>query len=205
MKNPYKLNLSKHSTHNIIQEMIGENKKVLDVGCNNGYMAQISNRSNRFYGIDYSREVIKKAEKYCVDVSVYDLNHLQKLPWNIKFNVIIFADVLEHVLYPDRVLLYFTKKYLKKNGRIIISLPNIANWQIRLNLLLGRFNYLETGILDKTHLHFYTFKTAKEFVIENGLKILRVESGSSTFGPIIKFFPFLKSLLTTSIILENER
>ena len=205
MKNPYKLNLSKYSTHNVIQKMIGKNKLVLDIGCNEGYMAQISDNSNKFYGIDYSKEVLKNAKKYYVDVSFYDLNNLKKIPWNIKFDVIVFADVLEHVLFPDMVLSYFTNKYLKQTGKIIISLPNIANWQIRLNLLFGRFNYSESGILDKTHLHLYTFKTAKELIAGGNLKIIEVQSGSSIFGYIIELLPFLKGLLTTSIVYKLKK
>jgi hypothetical protein len=109
--------------------------------------------------------------------------------------------VLEHVLYPDDVLNFFVKNYLKDNGKVIISLPNIANWQIRFQLLLGKFDYMETGIMDKTHLHFYTFKSAKEMIQRNNLKIQKIIGGASFFGPIIRIFPFLKSLFATNIIL----
>jgi 2-polyprenyl-3-methyl-5-hydroxy-6-metoxy-1,4-benzoquinol methylase len=153
MKNKYKLNLSKYSTHNLISEAIGRNNKVLDVGCNDGYIGyigQIADKSNIFYGLDYLPLSIKKAKKIYQDASVYDLNNLKPLPWKTKFSFIVFADVLEHVLDPTEVLLFFVNKYLDKDGKVIISLPNIANWQVRLKLLFGQFNYTETGILDKT-------------------------------------------------------
>jgi predicted TPR repeat methyltransferase len=63
-RNPYKLNLSKYSTHNIIQSNIGINKTVLDIGCNDGYIGKISDKSNQFYGLDCSEESVKRAKKY---------------------------------------------------------------------------------------------------------------------------------------------
>lgn len=112
----------------------------------------------------------------------------------------MFADVLEHLLFPEQVLKYFVYNYLKENGQVIISLPNVANWQVRLNLLFGKFNYTDRGIMDKTHLHFYTFKTARELIFKNNLEIINVFGGATFFGPIIKMFPVLNSLLATNII-----
>lgn len=201
----YNLNLSKYSTHNIVRRMIGKDNIVLDIGCSSGYMGLISDRSNKFYGLDISNEALKIAKKKYVSTSLYDLNSLRKIPWNIRFDVIVFADVLEHTVFPDQVLSFIIKNYLKKNGKVVISLPNIANWQIRFNLLTGNFNYSSGGIMDKTHLHFYTFRTSKELVESCGLKISEVESGSSMFGSVIAFLPFLRGLLTTSIVLKTER
>ena len=201
MDNHYKLSLAKYSTHNIILKNVGNNKVVLDIGCNDGYVGKIADNTNKFYGIDYLKESIEEAKKIYVDALQYDLNDLKFLPWNIKFDVIIFADVLEHVLYPKEVLTFFVKNYLKDNGKIIISLPNIANWQVRINLLWGKFDYTDTGIMDKTHLHFYTFKTAKQLIEIADLRVIEKSNGASFFGPVIKIFPFLKYILATNIIL----
>jgi len=114
---------------------------------------------------------------------------------------LLFADVLEHLVDPEKTLLFFTNKYLKIHGHVILALPNIANWQIRLKLMIGKFDYTEIGILDKTHLHFYTFKTAKELASFANLKIISEFGGSSTFGGMIKKLPFLKGLLSNNIIL----
>jgi len=205
MSNKYKLNLSKYSTHGIIINNVGDNKIVLDVGCNDGYIGRVFDSSNVFYGLDNSKESVKKAKHIYEDAIYYDLNNLVKLPWDIKFDLIIFSDVLGHVLYPNKVLRYFVKNYLKRNGLAIISLPNIANWQIRIKLLFGKFEYTDAGILDKTHLHFYTFKTADNLVKEAGLKTIKVYVGSSFLGYVIKYLPFLKELLATGIILINDR
>jgi len=205
MSNPYALNLSSYSTHSIIINNIGKNKKVLDVGCNDAYIGKDSDPSNVFYGLDYLPESVNKAKKTYKDAMLYDLNNLKDLPWGITFDTLIFADVLEHVLYPEEALDFFVNNYLKKEGKVIISLPNIANWQIRFNLLLGRFNYTETGIMDKTHLHFYTFKTAKELIEKQGLIISNAYGGATFFGRIIKIAPFLKGLLATNIIYICEK
>lgn len=205
MSNPYKLNLSKYSTHSIIKKQIGKNNHVLDIGCNDGYIGKISHKSNVFYGLEYSEESVNKAKKYYKDVIKYDLNNLKKLDWKEKFDVLIFADVLEHVLYPEEVLDFFVESYLKKDGKVIISLPNIANWQIRLNLLFGKFEYTETGIMDRTHLHLYTFKTANDLIMKSKLKVIGVYGGASFFGKFIKYLPFMKPLLSTNIIYVSKK
>lgn len=205
MPNLYKLNISKYSTHNIIINNIGCNKVILDVGCNQGYIGKSSDSSNRFYGIDNFPEVIEEAKKNYVDAIKYDLNNLTPLSWDNKFNIIIFADVLEHTNNPDNVLQFFVNNYLLDDGSVIISVPNIANWQIRWSLFFGNFNYTDTGIMDKTHLHFFTFRSAKKMVEKAGLRITKEYGGASVFGPILKLLPFLKGLLSTNIILICEK
>jgi 2-polyprenyl-3-methyl-5-hydroxy-6-metoxy-1,4-benzoquinol methylase len=206
-KNYYKLNLlSRYSTHNIIIDNVGLNKTVLDVGCNDGYIGQHCDKSNIFYGLDYSENSINKTKNIYKDAVVFDLNLLQKLPWgNTRFDVIIFADVLEHILYPEKVLSFFVENYLKDGGCVILSVPNIANWQVRLKLLLGRFNYTDSGIMDRTHLHLYTFKTATDLILGSNLTIKNKIGGASVFGPVLAVFPFLKSLLATNIIIKSAK
>jgi 2-polyprenyl-3-methyl-5-hydroxy-6-metoxy-1,4-benzoquinol methylase len=205
MTNPYSINTNKYSTHSIIVNNIGIQNMVLDIGCNDGYIGKDSDYSNIFYGLDYLKDSIKKAKGVYKDAILYDLNNLEKLPWNKKFDILIFADVLEHVLYPDQVLDFFVKNYLKEGGKVIVSLPNIANWQIRLNILLGKFEYTETGIMDKTHLHFYTFKTAQDLIKSQNLSITKTYGGATFFGKIIEKLPLFNGLLATNIIYICEK
>ena len=205
MSNPYKLNLAKHSTHSLIKRLIGANNTVLDVGCNEGYLGSISDPSNVFYGLEYSADSIQVALKNGYrQVLQVDLNKIENLVLDTKFEVIVFADVLEHLLHPELVLEYFILHHLQAGGRIIVSLPNIANWQIRIQLLLGIFDYTETGIMDKTHLHFYTYKSARELLLKDNLKIKSELAGSSFFGPLTQLMPFTRPLLATSIIYELQ-
>jgi 2-polyprenyl-3-methyl-5-hydroxy-6-metoxy-1,4-benzoquinol methylase len=90
------------------------------------------------------------------------------------FDVIVFADVLEHLRQPDKVLLNL-RKYLRADGFMVASLPNIARIDIRLKLILGRFDYGDSGILDKTHLKFFTLSSAKKLFTENGFMIERID------------------------------
>lgn len=207
-KNPYKISISKYSTHNIIQNLIKimpQGVNILDVGCNEGYIGKDLNRNFNFYGLDYMNEPLIECKKHYKDASIYDLNNLEKLKWNIKFDMIIFADVLEHVIDAKSVLNFFVQEYLKPNGQVIISVPNVANWQIRLNLLFGKFRYTETGILDKTHLHLYTFETAKELTKSTNLEEIKAFGGASILGPVISMFPFLMPIFSTNIILHDEK
>lgn len=202
MMGNYAFNSSKYGTHNLVARQIGKNKTVLDVGCNKGYLKKFSDSSNLFYGIDVNRDDLEKAknnEGY-VEIFELNLNDFEEFKLDKKFDVIVFADILEHLLYPEKVLDFFAKKYLKENGIVIISLPNVANFMIRLRLLFGNFDYTEEGILDRTHLHLYTLKSSKKLINECGLMITRSFFSSNRFGKIIKKAPFLGKTLGFNII-----
>ena len=190
-----------YSTHAIIARAIGRNKSVLDIGCNKGYLKAMSSQGNVFWGIDVDSKQLAHAKKAGYEkVFRLDLNDFQSFKENKKFSVIIFADVLEHLLQPKECCSYFVKNNLADGGRVIISLPNVANLKVRIGLLLGRFDYTETGILDRTHLHLYTLKSGSHLVKSSGLEIERVRYGSDRFGWLISVFPFLGSLLGHGLI-----
>ena len=193
-----------YSSKNVIlREIKGKNKNILDVGCNEGYFGKNDSEiSNKYYGIDIMDEAIKVAKNHYEEARVYNLEKLETLGFDVnKFDYIIFGDVLEHIKNPIETLKFFSENYLNTNGKLIISLPNIANWQVRIKLLFGYFDYTETGILDDTHLKLYTYKSAKKLAEESGLKIDKILFGANIFGPILRFIPFLKGLLSTNIIL----
>jgi 2-polyprenyl-3-methyl-5-hydroxy-6-metoxy-1,4-benzoquinol methylase len=87
-----------------------------------------------------------------------------------EFDIIILADVVEHVR-GAKPLLESIQKFVKPDGTIIISVPNIAIWFYRLSLLLGRFNYGPKGTLDETHVHFYTKSTLQQLLDRSGLQV----------------------------------
>jgi SAM-dependent methyltransferase len=92
-------------------------------------------------------------------------------PYRREFDYIVFADVLEHLRDPAAVLRRCLPA-LKETGKIIISVPNIANWIIRLSLLFGKFDYMDRGILDRTHLRFFTLRSLKQLMSEVSCEIL---------------------------------
>jgi len=190
--------------HNKVYEYINpdilkytpSNKKILDVGCGTGALGEaLKKKGNIVYGIDISKKSIEIAKKRLDRVIQIDLETENKLLFKeSSFDLIIFGDVLEHFRDPLSVL-NNTKSYLKKDGQIIISLPNIANWEIRLKLLFGKFDYQKEGILDDTHVKFFTLKTAKELIKKAGLKIIKIKARPGAPIPT-KISPRLKYVLS---------
>lgn len=169
----FKMSQSPHSPHTIIPTLISSHKSVLDVGCNTGFLAKTLVKKNIVTdGIDINKAALKIAIKYCRDVFVRDLFTGKLGIPKKKYDYIIFADVLEHLPRPDLVLID-AKKYLAKNGEIIISLPNIARFEIRLSLLLGKFNYTDDYILSEDHLRFFTKKSGVKFIEQCGYRVKR--------------------------------
>jgi SAM-dependent methyltransferase len=91
------------------------------------------------------------------------------------FDVIVYGDVLEHLVDPLDVLVELNE-YLAPGGRVVISMPNVAHLWIRLSLLFGRFQYADRGLLDRTHLRFFTERSVRELVADAGLGVLRLET-----------------------------
>lgn len=87
-----------------------------------------------------------------------------------KFDFILLGDVLEHLLHPEEVLRSL-KNFIKPNGRLLISLPNVGHYSVRFALLQGKWDMLDSGIMDRTHIHFYTFKTAKALLEQQGWRV----------------------------------
>lgn len=162
------------ATNAAVLRHIPINATILDIGCGSGYLSQqLKKNDNTVYGIDYAKEAVAIAAKRIDRAVVCNIEH-EGLPWKQDFDVIVFADILEHLQYPQTVIKKALKQ-LKKEGIILISLPNIANWAIRFQLLFGNFTRTETGILDKTHLHFYTLRAAKKMIRQAGLEIKYID------------------------------
>src|SRR5437763_4119214 len=148
-----------------------KNLDVLDVGCGFATTSQhIEERGNRVTGIESSAEAVAVARTRVSEVIHADLqNHPLA---GRRFDVIIFADVLEHLAWPIGVLRGYLD-LLKDGGSVIVSLPNVGLWSVRLNLLLGRFRYVDTGVLDWTHLRFFTRRSARVLIESAVLVIIR--------------------------------
>ena len=94
--------------------------------------------------------------------------------WPEPFDVVVCADVLEHFAHPEELLAKI-RGWLKPSGVLLTSIPNIANISMRLALLAGQFNYADRGLLDRTHLTFFTRRTAKDLLRKAGFRIRSVE------------------------------
>jgi 2-polyprenyl-3-methyl-5-hydroxy-6-metoxy-1,4-benzoquinol methylase len=145
-----------------IIHLVGKNKKVLEFGCAGGHMSKVLKEKYgcEVVGLEINPEDAEIAKAYCEEIIVCDIEDLEwceKLS-GAQFDVAIFADVLEHLKRPERPLKR-VRDFLKKDGHILISVPNIANINIRLELLSGSFEYEDLGILDDTHLKYFTLKS----------------------------------------------
>ena len=204
-----KLLANPYTVHSKMLEIVGKNKTILEVGCATGYMTKRFKKNNcNITGIEINPNSAEIAKKYCDQIIIGDIEITKDFPLKKDyFDFILFADVLEHLRFPLRTLVKF-KKYLKPEGKIFISLPNVANYRLRMNLLTGRFDYTEIGLLDKTHLRFFTIKTAKQLVSDAGLNIVKLDvspSWNSSIKLLNKFYYLItrawKSLLGYSILI----
>lgn len=109
--------------------------------------------------------------------------------------MLIFADVLEHIPWPVGVLQRYLR-WLAPNGSVIVSLPNVGLWSVRLAHLLGSWNYAETGVLDRTHLRFFTRKTARWLLRECGLNPIATTYNPGLVRPLV---PVAKKMLVRPV------
>jgi 2-polyprenyl-3-methyl-5-hydroxy-6-metoxy-1,4-benzoquinol methylase len=157
---------------------LGRPRKVLDVGCGIGLNGAAAKRAGaRVTGIEIVPASIARAREILDEVLSVDIDSDEAIRAALgeqRFDLILFADVLEHTPDPLAVLSRLLP-YLEEDGHVILSLPNVAAWPVRLGLLAGRFDYQPSGILDDTHLRFFTRKSAVELAEQAGLEVLRIE------------------------------
>ena len=163
--------------HRKVVDWVEPGTLILEVGTATGYMSQeLSRKGCVVWGVEIDKEAARKAENFCQKVLVGDIEDkalLSKLQGQ-RFDTIILADVLEHLKDPQATFRNLTP-HLKKNGKIIISTPNIAFLTQRLLLIFGKFDYMDTGIMDRTHLRFFTKKTILELVGSAGLSVRKFD------------------------------
>jgi len=153
--------------------LTGKNKRVLEAGPSTGYMTRVlKERGCSVTGIEIDEQAAAIAEPFCTRMIVGDIEKvdLSATFGEERFDVVIYGDVLEHLVNPDRVL-ENTRQILAPGGYVIASIPNVAHASLRLALLGGDFMYTDLGLLDRTHLRFYTRETVGELFCNAGYTI----------------------------------
>ena len=185
----------------ITQFLNERDRKILDIGCgagSNGRLIRELYPSSHVTGITCSQTEYEEASKH-LNCCIYADLDKDNLFFEEKFDVLLFCHVLEHLVDPVSVIKKLLP-HLKAEGKVIILVPNIATWRERWKLALGRFEYTESGIMDKTHLHFYTFHSAHRNLIDP-ICTLQVQLKSVTGNVPLAFFRhhFLTSSVKKSI------
>jgi len=171
----YPIKQARHSSHDYAQRLVGSHHDVLDLGCGEGsFAAQLAKNGNRVVGVDaLPAHAVSSAFDGFVSLDLESgIEPVLQTLGSRQFDYVLMLDILEHLRNPDQILSQAAGA-LRDNGRVIVSLPNIANITVRLMLLFGRFNYTERGLLDRTHVRFYTHKTARRLLEQAGYEIVR--------------------------------
>ena len=194
-------------THALLVRLVAPGSRVLDVGCATGYLGELlAAKECVVVGIEADPEAARLARSSGAYQAVYEIDlddATSSLPTG-AFDVVLCADVLEHLRDPPGTLRRL-HPMLAEDGQLVVSLPNVAHLSVRLQLLAGHFRYTERGILDRTHLHFYTYESARALIEGSGLRVESVFAGSNRFGDIVSFGPSpvrrLRGLLAFNIVL----
>jgi 2-polyprenyl-3-methyl-5-hydroxy-6-metoxy-1,4-benzoquinol methylase len=145
--------------------------QVLDLGCSQGLLAKpLAGMDVGVTGVDAGA-----GQRLAQELAHYHQRDLEEplgIPYGRIFDYVVCADVIEHIMNRGQ-LLRSARRYLKEDGRLIISTPNIALWFYRLSLLIGRFEYGPRGVLDETHVHLFTGSTFRREVEKAGFKVVR--------------------------------
>jgi 2-polyprenyl-3-methyl-5-hydroxy-6-metoxy-1,4-benzoquinol methylase len=149
--------------------------RVLDVGCSSGYLAwPLAKSGASVVGGELDPDAADAARTVCDVVLVGDVESME-LPLDPgSFDVVLCGDVVEHLREPERTLSRL-RPFLRPEGRLVLTTPNVANWAMRLSLLGGRWRYTDRGILDRTHTHLFTRKTLVETVTRAGYRVVRLD------------------------------
>lgn len=181
--------------HEMLKYLPDNPKKIIDIGCGNGAFAEVlKNKTGaEVWGIEYmDNEAQLAKEKLYKVYSGKCEDYIDELP-NNYFDVIYFNDVLEHLVDPFDVLDRIKYK-LSDDGLVISSIPNLRSYDTFMKLLFKKdFKYDEDGILDKTHLRFFTKKSIRRIYEDLGYTIVTHEGINKTksIRPILFNIPLL--------------
>ena len=167
----HSLNIDKQTVN-----LIPEAAKILEIGCATGFMGKYLEvkKKNTVIGVEKSHDEFLEAKKVLSKVingDIEDASVIKSIMKEGSFDVVLASALIQHLRNPLAALKTW-RKFLKKDGFLIITGSNITHWTIRKKILFGDFTYEDYGLLDNTHLHFYTPKTFKKLIKDAGYKIV---------------------------------
>lgn len=176
----FTLDMGTDNSNSLILRNIKPNSVVLELGSAFGRMTKyLKEQLNcQVVIVEKDEGAGKVAAQYAVDAIIGEEQGDLEKPWwsaNLagkKFDYIICADVLEHLVNPEKILVE-AKLLLKDAGSILLSIPNIAHNAVLIDLLQDKFEYRDVGILDKTHVKFFTYNSLKSFIAAAGFSVVK--------------------------------
>lgn len=180
----YSLKHHPSSSHMQVLEAIRPGALVLDLGCSQGLLAApLRAKGARVVGVDVGDpgRVSQSLDAYYQR----DLEQPLDIPEGRVFDYVVCSDVIEHVVRRPE-LLRSVRRYLKPDGRLLISTPNVAIWFYRLSLLVGRFEYGPRGVLDETHVHLFTRSTFRREVENAAFRVVRERQTALPFEVVFE-------------------
>jgi SAM-dependent methyltransferase len=183
-----------NNTHNMTISAVGRDLRVLDVGCSTGYLSDFLARERgcQIVGLEPDAEAAAVAREHLGDRVLAGGTELLPDFAPGSFDVVLFADVLEHLVDPGQAL-RDARRLLAPGGHVVASIPNCAHGDVRLLLLAGHFNYRRTGLLDSTHVRFFTRHSIPLMFQRSGYRLSSMVSktiplGRSEFGVNLDYF-----------------
>lgn len=170
-------------------DVSGMGRRVLDIGCGQGHLARLLNeRGYEVVGVDQNTGALGVAAQWCRQTIHGDIDTTLERLDGQKFAYVLLADVLEHLRDPEEMLSRLMA-LLTDDGVLIVSVPNVAHLYVRLMLLFGRWNYSDRGILDRTHLRFFTRKSLRELLAKSGVSLRNISATTLPWSIILSSKP----------------
>ena len=180
---------NEHNAQNLILREVKQGSTVLEFGPGSGAMTRYLKEvlGCDVYAVEHVQEFFEASRPFTKEILLSDIERFEWCErWeNRHFDCIIFADVLEHLINPWTVVSK-SIDFLKDNGIMLASIPNISHSSVILNLVENNFPYQDSGLLDKTHLRFFTYNSARELFEKPGLFL---HKEMATYRPIGKTLP----------------
>jgi 2-polyprenyl-3-methyl-5-hydroxy-6-metoxy-1,4-benzoquinol methylase len=189
-----------NDSHTMLVRLATGSQRVLDLGCSSGSIARALVASGSVVsGVEYDAQAAEEARPYLDRVILADLDTLDLAAQfgQASFDCVLCGDVLEHLRDPVRVL-RGVRRLLAPGGSLVASIPNVAHAAVRLALLQGRFDYTARGLLDETHVHFYTRQSMHRLLADAGFVPLDVRR--TTAGPFETEIPLSQGDFSPEVV-----
>ncbi len=176
----------KEERGNLLKELVGTDKQVLDIGCRDGGLTQFFKEGNQVLGLDIDQNALNEAAKLGIETKIVDLNGDWSELGNREFDVVVAGEVLEHLYYPEKVA-GRAAKHLKVGGKFVGSVPNAFSLKNRLRYLMGSKRY--TPLSDPTHITQFNAREL-ETILNKHFQHVEIR-GLGRYEKLAKFSPNL--------------